>query len=154
MLDAKGTNPNEYGGGTIRIREVSSLSVSSSSFIDHYRARDGAGITLVYSNSPTQQIILNRRFIKCVSGLVSADGGDVAVWNNELSLGLSRCLFSFCTSTSADSALYILLPSTPNGTALRLCFFHANYASQKGRDIMFYLAAQLPILNPFSVPSL
>ena len=129
FVDTKRTNPDEYGGGGILIRTMASPSVPSLLFINNYCGRYSAGITLVYSNSPTQHIILSRRFIKCVSEGISADGTGAVLWNNELSLGLLNYLFAFCTSTSDGGALFILLPSPRNGTVIRFYFFHANHAT-------------------------
>ena len=135
---SKGTTGGEYDGGGICMYSISSPYVSSSSFINNFSQTDAAGICIESSNGPIQQIILDSRFVKCTSEGISADGAGIHMYNNRHTFGVSNCFFAFCTSTSDGGAIFLSIHSTPIGAVIRFCFFHANHASNGGRDIFFY----------------
>ena len=146
----EGKNESELGGGGILIRNVNSPSVSASAFIDNYCGRDGAGISLDNSNAPVQQVILNCRFIKCISNGVSADGGGVHIWDNERNLGFSNCVFSLCESNADGGALFHHLILAETEPSICFCFFHQNKGSS-GNDINIYPSgSSKTILHCFS----
>ena len=137
---SKGTTGTEYDGGGICMYSISSPYVSSSSFINNFAQTDAAGICIESSDGPTQQIILDSRFVKCTTDGNSADGAGIHMYSTRHTFGVSNCLFAFCSSTEDGGAIFLSIHSTPIGAVIRFSFFHANYASKKGRDIMFYWA--------------
>ena len=150
LCTCEGKNDNERGGGGILIRSVTSPSVSSSSFVDNFCKRDGAGISIVYSGSTTQQIFLSSKFIKCVSEGVSADGGAVHVYENNCNLGFSNYLFSLCESNSDGGALFHHLKFTETESSICFCFFHQNKCRIASDVYLKYLNSAKTFLHSFS----
>ena len=150
LCTCEGKNDNERGGGGILIRSVTSPSVSSSSFVDNFCKRDGAGISIVYSGSTTQQIFLSSKFIKCISEGTSADGGAVHIYENNCNLGFSNCLFSLCEASSHGGALLHQIKLTEESSTICFCFFDKNKCSSASDVYLHKLYSSKTFLHSFS----
>ena len=98
--------------------------------------------------------IQSSRFIMCKGLTYSADGGAVCYWENNITLGLTDCLFSQCSAINGGG-IFMQFPITPSQESIKFCFFHANTATESGKDISLYSLPSnyMPLLHSLTTSS-